>query len=86
MATAAHRHDEVVLARVRQCHLHVLGRGAPGDERRPLVDIAVPNAPGTVVAWIPRADQIAREHRFETVPDRQQRHATPPVLSWSVAG
>jgi hypothetical protein len=37
------------------------GGAAAGDERRPAVDHAVPDATGLVVAWVVRGDHVARQ-------------------------
>jgi hypothetical protein len=53
--------DEVVLTRVAQRRLDVLGTGAAGDERRVLVDQAVEEAAGRVVARVLRSDELTGE-------------------------
>src|SRR5262249_40849800 len=59
MATAAHRHQQTVgVGKVDRVD-HVRDASATGDERRPLVDIGIPDLAGLVVARIAGTEQLA---------------------------
>lgn len=57
----AHRHKEVVRAGEGDRGDHVADPGAADDQRRALVDHAIPDPAGGVVAVVPRADDLAAQ-------------------------
>jgi hypothetical protein len=81
MAAAANRDEQVAGAREADRLDDVVGARAACDQRRMPINRTVPNAPGLVVAFLPRPQQRAAETRPQ-LRDRLSRRLTA-LPAWS---
>ena len=87
VATGAHRHEQLALARVANGRDHVGDAGAAHDAGRPAVDRAVPDPATAVIVEARRQQQLAAQRAPQLVerlglarrcPD--STHGRPPLL------
>ena len=70
MPTAAHSHEQMVVASELDGSHDIDHAGATHDSLRVLINHAVPDFTGSVIATIVRADQFATQMGFEVLHDR----------------
>ena len=76
---AANRHQNILLASGVHggdhiCHVHTARDGS-----RPLVDHAVVNFPGCIIAPVRRSENLTPELRFQLIDGFLHRHSFPPL-------